>query len=1017
MKSPQQLNLRKSPKTYSKYLGCFNDVVADRDLGYSNPFPTAVNSSHMSIQYCIDLCRSLDQTYAGLQFGQECYCGNSYGKHGETSKKDCFITCSGDKNSKCGGFLKNSVYSVALYYTTESLTTTTPSSTNEYFSDEITLNPFVVSTETTLPFTENISTEGEEITTQTYHPFIETTKETEPTISATIMMTTTKIGTIENLSTEITINSLSETTTPMHESTLTSSISTLSYSTTTTTTSQTSNNVVTQIILATTDVSTTTTEMQQNEFSTVLNELITNFVSTLTSSTVSTTSNIFLTSNLPITTTIPTSSSTSTPNIATTTTTTTTTTSPIVSTLGYEVQTSMISTTRMTTSDDLAKTVTDEIAKQTESNTIDESTKSTINNKVFTSVDTTTMPITGQTLLVSTSSGIISPRPIVTDPLAYLITKIRVNRSIDVRSDVFRNEITNGLQKAYLAAFTKANNLFYNQNSRQINSNPILNNKTIQINLVNVTLTGETNSDKTKNVVELRYYVLSDNQVVSSEYAADSINLLSGQEMAQYLNQEVESQGYVEVKPRQVVVSDQKLWIIATVLGPLLLIFLLFWVILFVYYKCINPRRAKKLEGKIDGTKVSDIVNENKNLSDESLITSDDNTSKPIGNKRGAKVKPMAKEKIDVGTQNDDDDILISDMSKQTKPNRTNKTNQNGTKDLIKLPELKSIQNSKIVPNPEFLKSEPTSELSDNENNIDADIRERANVEKWRNKQRNRERNNIRTENETKQSRRVSKRIGQQKIEEKSPNHEQIKNSQILRNKRNLETKSQVSILTNNTEILLNNPEHDYNPIIIAENAKPYKPHVPIKVHVENKPTVADTTRVYNPYPLQNEYEKYFKNGFLFEPINHQPSTSASHSPKRSNINANVNFTSDLISPYSRRENTLFLKTPTQNDKLLDYARQSKTSFGNVNHSFIKDDSEVESEFQNLNHLKNKPSDKMDKKYNGDEERYYEDELDLINKYRKKSENKLNANAELINSINQELKRLKTGYKPNGSNA
>ncbi|RNA31938.1 glucan endo-1-3-alpha-glucosidase agn1, partial [Brachionus plicatilis] len=86
----------------------------------------------MTIVYCIDLCRSLNQAYAGLQFGQECFCGNSYGKHGETDKKDCFITCAGDRDSTCGGFLKNAVYSVGLYYTTELKTSTEPISTQEF---------------------------------------------------------------------------------------------------------------------------------------------------------------------------------------------------------------------------------------------------------------------------------------------------------------------------------------------------------------------------------------------------------------------------------------------------------------------------------------------------------------------------------------------------------------------------------------------------------------------------------------------------------------------------------------------------------------------------------------------------------------------------------------------------------------------------------------------------------------------------------------------------------------------
>ena len=281
----------------------------------------------------------------------------------------------------------------------------------------------------------------------------------------------------------------------------------------------------------------------------------------------------------------------------------------------------------------------------------------------------------------------------------------------------------------------------------------------------------------------------------------------------------------------------------------------------------------------------------------------------------------------------------------------------------------------------------------------------------------------MRTENEINgRSKRSNKRIVPDIKEEQDlpPQIPMRSDSQLLRNKRNLESKSQVSVQTNNSDILLNNPKYTDNnkhSIITADNAKPYHPHVPIKVHVANKPTLEDTTRVYNPYPLQNEYEKYFKNGFLFEPVNNNNNQPISSSRVQSHsINANVNFSSDLISPYTRQANSIYLKNPVQNDKLLDYARQSKTTFGGaVNHSYLKDDSEIESEFQNLNQLKQKNETRTEVK--NEHDKYFDDELDLINKYRKKSENKLNDNAELINSITQELKRLKTGYKPASSNA
>jgi hypothetical protein len=152
-----------------------------------------------------------------------------------------------------------------------------------------------------------------------------------------------------------------------------------------------------------------------------------------------------------------------------------------------------------------------------------------------------------------------------------------------------------------------------------------------------------------------------------------------------------------------------------------------------------------------------------------------------------------------------------------------------------------------------------------------------------------------------------------------------------------------------------------------------------------------------------------------------------------------VSFGSDLISPYTRKDkenpSTILLKNAVDNDRLLEIAR------GNVNHGFVND-----TEFKNFNQLKSissieapnntnaqaiKSSKKSKKnrvnmvKQQDDQQqphqhsrdsnndKTYEDEYDVANKAIKKS----NPNLELIDSINKELKRVTTGYKPDTSNA
>ena len=299
------------------------------------------------------------------------------------------------------------------------------------------------------------------------------------------------------------------------------------------------------------------------------------------------------------------------------------------------------------------------------------------------------------------------------------------------------------------------------------------------------------------------------------------------------------------------------------------------------------------------------------------------------------------------------------------------------------------------------------------------------------------------------------------------------------------QTRSQVSILTTNNDIYS-------TPQVGLADERGH--HVPLRVHVAHKPTQEDTSRCYNPYAIQNEYEKYVRNGFVFEPLKSKSSQSmpesqirqqqqqqqqqnsfkhkinpASASSSRMN-NANVSFTSEAISPYARKENAVLintqLKNPVENDKLLSYAR------GHLNKGF-------ETEFQNFNNLKSFPDsqlqqqqqlqvqqqqeefyrskfpdssktndeendddhvlyNKLKKSHNArkgaktkeqnsgesatslvgdddDNDVVYQDEYDMINKMNRKTN--ANANIELINSINKELKRIKTGYQADTSNA
>ncbi len=88
-------------------LGCFKDPKNPYDLdGHRDG--TAQNTPAS----CVASCRARGFAYAGVQSGQSCLCGNSYGKFGIAS--DCQMPCTGDPRQTCGGSNSNDVYATGL---------------------------------------------------------------------------------------------------------------------------------------------------------------------------------------------------------------------------------------------------------------------------------------------------------------------------------------------------------------------------------------------------------------------------------------------------------------------------------------------------------------------------------------------------------------------------------------------------------------------------------------------------------------------------------------------------------------------------------------------------------------------------------------------------------------------------------------------------------------------------------------------------------------------------------------
>lgn len=103
-------------------LGCYNDTVSARALqgGYTS-------NSKMTIEMCGSYCSGY--TYWGVEYGQECYCGNTL-LNGSQNKtlSSCSFTCPGNSTELCGAGNRLQMYSLTPSSSTSSSSTSSTSS-------------------------------------------------------------------------------------------------------------------------------------------------------------------------------------------------------------------------------------------------------------------------------------------------------------------------------------------------------------------------------------------------------------------------------------------------------------------------------------------------------------------------------------------------------------------------------------------------------------------------------------------------------------------------------------------------------------------------------------------------------------------------------------------------------------------------------------------------------------------------------------------------------------------------
>ena len=108
------------------YIGCFNDNNGERDLKDDDgnpglgPNPVTAGAGYDTVMECAQLCDGY--SYMGLQWRNECYCGNAFGEQEEAEPTDCDTDgvvedggiadlCGDGSSATCGN--RNAIYNVA----------------------------------------------------------------------------------------------------------------------------------------------------------------------------------------------------------------------------------------------------------------------------------------------------------------------------------------------------------------------------------------------------------------------------------------------------------------------------------------------------------------------------------------------------------------------------------------------------------------------------------------------------------------------------------------------------------------------------------------------------------------------------------------------------------------------------------------------------------------------------------------------------------------------------------------
>lgn len=94
------------------HMGCYTEGTTGRTLTYAaNTIPNA----EMTVAKCTAACLAANYILAGLEYGGECFCGNTI-SNGATPSTGCTMTCNGNSTEFCGAGGRLNVYNYQNQY-------------------------------------------------------------------------------------------------------------------------------------------------------------------------------------------------------------------------------------------------------------------------------------------------------------------------------------------------------------------------------------------------------------------------------------------------------------------------------------------------------------------------------------------------------------------------------------------------------------------------------------------------------------------------------------------------------------------------------------------------------------------------------------------------------------------------------------------------------------------------------------------------------------------------------------